>query len=136
MTAILYKCTIDIKYNISSQTKLELLEIAFTQLTNQVEWYLQIHPCSCNDTQCAQEDIDKIRIHEEIPNMQSGSCTNIKSVNAVVQELRSAAGDIARSLPDWESGSAYPWKPYKLCPTVKVFKDYCETRTNIDCTAK
>ena len=34
MTAILYKCTIDIKYIISSQTKLEFLEISFTQLTN------------------------------------------------------------------------------------------------------
>ena len=121
----------------SDSAKLDLLEIAFTQLSNQVEWYLQIHPCSCNDTQCAvEEGIDKIRIHEEIHNMQSGNCTNIKSLNVIVQELRSAAGDIARSLPDGDSGLAYPRKPYELCPTVKVLKSYCETRTNIDCTAK
>ena len=118
----------------SDSAKLDLLEIAFTQLSNQVEWYLQIHPCSCNGTRCAvEEGIDKIRIREEIQNMQSESCTNIKSLNVIVQELWSAAGYIARSLPDGDSGSAYPWKPYKLCPTVAVLRNFCETTVKENC---
>ena len=114
----------------ADSAKLDLLEVAFTQLSNQVEWHLQIHPCSCNNvTQCTVEGTDKIKVRTEIQNMQSGNCTNIRSLNVIVQELRSVAGDIAKSLHNGDSGSAYPWKSYTLCSTVEALRNFCETVT-------
>ena len=117
----------------ADSAKLDLLEIAFTRLSNQVEWYLQVQPCYCNHTQCAvDEGIDKNRIRAEIQNMQSGNCTHIKSFNVIMQDLRIAAHDIVQSLPNWRN---HTLQPYQLCPTVETLRSHCETG-KVDCTAK
>ena len=119
----------------ADSSKMELLEIVFTRLSNQVEWYLQFRRCVCNHTQCTvSESIDKFRIQEEIQMMHmQPNCTYMRSLNVIVHDLRNAANNTLTSLPDWTM--AYSIRSYQLCHTLKALRSHCETGSH-NCTAK
>ena len=107
--------------------KLDLLETLVSRLSNQAEWYLQFHNCSCNYShQCTVQDgIDKNSIHQEIHNLQTTVCTPKMLLNVIIQDFQNAAIDILKSLPG--VANDYSLRPYQFCHSVETLPIPCKT---------
>lgn len=107
--------------------KLDLLETLVSRLSNQAEWYLQFHNCSCNDThQCTVQDgIDKNSINQEIHNLQTKACTPKMLLNVIIQDFQNASIDILNSLPG--VAADYSVRPYQFCPSLETLPIPCKT---------
>ena len=79
--------------------KLDMLGIVFSSFSYQVERYLQVRHCSCDQTECTMEDIDKEWIQQEIERLQSDQCTNKKLLNTIILDLIDLARDTLHTLP-------------------------------------
>lgn len=110
----------------TDSAKLDLLETFISRLSNQVEWYLQVHRCSCNHTQCTVEDvIDKNSIQQEISNLQTTTCTPKMLLHVIVLGLRNVIIDILNSLPGGPRN--YDVRPYHFCQSLETLPIPCET---------
>ena len=93
----------------TESAKLDMLGIVYFRFSNQVERYLQAHRCSCNDTQCTVQGIDKKEIEQEIhQKLQTASCTHKLLLNVIMQDLRKVAKDTLKSLTCRHSPNYHP----------------------------
>ena len=111
--------------------KLDMLGIVYFRFSNQVERYLQVHRCSCNDTQCTVQGIDKKEIEQEIhQKLQTATCTHKLLLNVIMQDLRKVANDTLQSLTCRHSPNCpdtYSLYPYQLCHSLRTIPITCNT---------
>ena len=111
--------------------KLDMLGIVYFRFSNQVERYLQAHRCSCNDTQCTVQGIDKKEIEQEIhQKLQTATCTHKLLLNVIMQDLRKVANDTLQSLTCRHSPNCpdtYSLYPYQLCHSLRTIPITCNT---------
>ena len=101
------------------------------RFSNQVERYLQAHRCSCNDTQCTVQGIDKKDIEQEIhQKLQTATCTHKLLLNVIMQDLRKVAKDTQKSLTCRYSPNCpdtYSLYNYQLCHSLRTLPITCNT---------
>ena len=103
--------------------KLDIIRLTFFRFSNQLEQYLQVHRCSCSQTQCVVEGYDKESIEEEIERLHSDQCTYRKLLNVIMLELRDVAKTTLFTLPG--GPSRYSIHPYEFCRTLPTLSAAC-----------
>ena len=115
----------------TESAKLDMLGIVYFRFSNQVERYLQAHRCSCSDTQCTVQGIDKKDIEQEIhQKLQTATCTYKLLLNVIMQDLRKVTYDTLQSLT-CRCSPNFPCRfslcPYHLCDSLKALPTPCKT---------
>ena len=109
----------------TESSKMDILGVVFTQLSNQVRRYLQVNRCSCSDSCKLPYPIDVNNLEHEISQkLQIKACTPKILLNVIVQDLRRVANDTVNSLPG--RVDSYDLRPYQFCRSLKALPISCE----------
>ena len=108
----------------TESSKMDILGVVFTQLSNQVRRYLQVNRCS--DSCKLPDPIDVNNLEQEVSQkLQIKACTPKILLNVIVQDLRHVANDTLHSLLG--RVNSYDLRPYQFCRSLKALPISCET---------
>ena len=104
----------------SEAAKLDMLEMVFSRFSNQVERYLQVHRCSCNDTNCnLHQDINKESIQELVQREFSpAGCSRKLLLGKIITGIETEVKSIYIALDHHEVPQIYT--PWPVCATIKA----------------
>ena len=115
----------------TESSKMYMLGVVFTQLSNQVRRYLQVNRCSCSDSCKLPEPVNEHNLEQEInQKLLIEACTPKILLNVIVQDLQHVTKDTLHSLLG--RVNSYDLHPYQFCRSLKALPIPCET-TNENC---
>ena len=102
----------------SEAATLDMLEIVISRFSNQVERYLQLHRCSCNDTDCIiHQDINKASIQKALQREFSpAGCSRKLFLGKIIANIKTEVIATYKTLNHLETSSLFTSWP--LCATL------------------
>ena len=102
----------------SESAKLDFLEIVFSRFSNQVERYLQVHRCSCKDSNCTMyQSINKESIQEVVQReFNPSGCSRKLLLGKIITRMQTEAISTYLTLSHHDLPEQFT--PWPLCATI------------------
>ena len=111
----------------SDAAKLDLLEVVFFRLSNQVERYLQVYGCSCENSNCTlHQGINKEGIEEILQReFNPTGCSRKRFLGKIVAALKKVAKTLHNNI-ELHHGPPEAYIPWSFCATVEAIPIRCK----------
>ena len=102
----------------SESAKLDFLDIVYSRFTNQVEQYLQVHRCSCKDTNCTvHQGINRQSLQGVIErDFSLTRCSRKLLLGKIIERIQTEARSASLTLANLPE----EFTPWPTCATIRV----------------